>query len=308
MHNCNCSVIFSKLLLLLLFVRLETNLRAESKILRRTKRLTSPILDDRTHAAAKYVVSIRSRAPQIRFGDNHYCVGTIIAPRYVVTAATCTMSTFMVPHQLRSIVVVGGTPNRLIRVASTVVRSVQKITVSKNFTKNFKHNIAVLRLTRRWPTDNPNIDIVQLPKSAPNFSVEHMVFGWGRLYRGGPLSGNLLHICVTLLDHEACEKILQVVHPETICAGRFEVGADESPCAGDTGAPLMANNTLVGIVSQRLGCGAKAMPSLYTDVWYHIDFINDTLHNASSRPTANHTIYILLLWLLVIALRRKYTH
>lgn len=57
----------------------------------RVKRLSNAQRDEQTYKIAKYIVSIRSRWPQIIFGDNHFCTGTIIAPKFVLTVAKCTM-------------------------------------------------------------------------------------------------------------------------------------------------------------------------------------------------------------------------
>ncbi|XP_023178217.2 trypsin I-P1 isoform X1 [Drosophila hydei] len=309
MLNQSCSVVCKVLLvLLLLFPRFDTIRRAENTILKRSKRLTSPNLDSDTKIAAKYVVSIRSNMPQIRFGDNHYCIGSIVAPTFVLTAAMCTMSSFMVPHETRSIVVIGGTPNRLIHIENTVERRVKKVLVSKNFTKNFRNNIALLKLNKSWPTNNPNIAIVKMPTEAVNYDMEYMVLGWGRMFKGGPLSGNLVHIRVSLLAHELCEKILKIVQPEILCAGNFAEGGDSSPCAGDTGAPMMNNGTLVAIVSDRLGCGSKAMPSLYTDVWYHLEWINNMLQKTAAKATTKYTHCIPLYLLSLISVALKYIY
>jgi len=86
-------------------------------------------------------------------------------------------------HLTRSLVVVGGTPNRLIRVPDTVTRQVKNIYVPKYyFTKN-TNNIALLQLYRSWPTNNPSIKIINLPSKEPDNSTAFMVLGWGRFYK-----------------------------------------------------------------------------------------------------------------------------
>ncbi|EDW02625.1 GH19781 [Drosophila grimshawi] len=252
---------------------------ADNRRLKLRKRLASPIKNELTDELGKYVVSIRSRRPQIIFGDNHYCGGAIIAPRYVLTAAKCSMNKYKVMHPIRSIVVVGGTANRLKEVDTTVTNAVKKIFVPDNFTLYSKNNIAILLLEAAWPTDNPRIDIIKLPDVAPNYNDIYMVLGWGRMYKGGPLAANLVHIDVKLLDRKTCLIMLKGLYPEMLCAGNFHDELDSNPCAGDTGDPMIRNNTLIGIVSHRVGCGTSEMPSIYTDVWYHTNWIKDTMQN-----------------------------
>ncbi|XP_064542902.1 trypsin Blo t 3-like [Drosophila montana] len=290
---------FSVLDILLLYLLLEANMRADSKTVERTKRLTSALKNEQTTMVAKYVVSIRSNKPQIIFGDNHFCVGSIVAPRFVLTAAKCTMTNRKVKHTLRSIVVVGGTPNRLISVKDTVTKKVQRVFVSDKYIKRSTNNIALLKLEGSWPTDNPSIQIISLPKGAPNYGISYMVLGWGRMFKGGPLTGNLVHVFVKLMDRKTCLSMVKTLYPEMLCAGNFDVDGDNSPCAGDTGGPMIdSNNTLVAIVSHRLGCGSWSTPSLYTDVWYHMEWINDTITNASS-PTAARCCILLFMFSLI---------
>ncbi|XP_017837394.1 uncharacterized protein LOC108596305 isoform X2 [Drosophila busckii] len=81
-----------QLLLLLLVSSSPLSADNSSTDHRRVKRLSSPDFDkDQTLELAKYVVSIRSRTPRLYFGDNHYCCGVIVAPKFVLTAAHCTM-------------------------------------------------------------------------------------------------------------------------------------------------------------------------------------------------------------------------
>ncbi|XP_002050257.2 chymotrypsin-2 [Drosophila virilis] len=282
---------------------LETIVRADTKTVERTKRLTSALKNEQTMLVAKYVVSIRSQKPQIIFGDNHFCVGSIVAPRFVLTAAVCTMSNRKVEHTLRSIVVVGGTPNRLIAVKDTVTKKVQRIFVADNFIQRSTNNIALLKLEDSWPTGNPSIDIINLPKAEPDYGISYMVLGWGRMFKGGPLTGNLVHVFVKLMDRNICLSMVKTLYPEMLCAGNFDEDGDNSPCAGDTGGPMIDNNTLVAIVSHRLGCGSRSTPSIYTDVWYHMDWINDTITNASSPTAARCCILLLILSLLCLTVK-----
>ncbi|XP_016971340.2 uncharacterized protein LOC108038957 isoform X2 [Drosophila rhopaloa] len=79
----------------LLFFMLLLPLSSESGthyILRREKRLSSPLFDEKkTLTLAKYVVSIRSRSPRHFFGDNHFCGGVIVSQTYILTSAHCAM-------------------------------------------------------------------------------------------------------------------------------------------------------------------------------------------------------------------------
>ncbi|XP_034478824.1 trypsin alpha-3 isoform X2 [Drosophila innubila] len=204
-------------------------------------------------------------------------------------------------HLNRTLVVVGGTPNRLKNVDDTVTRRTKNIFVPKNFLKKNTNNIALLQLYESWPLNNPSIDIIKLPSAEPNNTTQFMVLGWGRFYKGGPLAGNLVHIKVKLLDRSKCQQIIQKLQPEMLCAGNVTGTVDEDPCAGDTGGPMIYNHTIYGLVSYRLGCGQDTMPSIYTDVWYHMDWINETIRNCCCPCLAQAKLCISLFVLITLS-------
>ncbi|KAL3248799.1 hypothetical protein MRX96_056339 [Rhipicephalus microplus] len=67
-----------------------------------------------------------------------------------------------------------------------------------------------------------------------------------------------------------------------ICA----IGSTASVCDGDSGGPLTlqdnrGRSTLVGIVEGVVSCSA-GVPSVYTNVAFHLRWIKDMLNNPSS--------------------------
>lgn len=47
-------------------------------------------------------------------------------------------------------------------------------------------------------------------------------------------------------------------------------------CHGDLGSPMVANNTLIGIVSWNVEC-ARGYPDVYTNVYQCLDFIQSQI-------------------------------
>ncbi|XP_033251794.1 trypsin-like isoform X2 [Drosophila miranda] len=243
----------------------------------RVKRISTPFYEEeKTLEMAKYVVSLRSRTPRKYFGDNHYCGGVIVSRTFILTAAHCTMDR-KIMHRARVLLVVAGTPNRLkFWRGRTVNAPVKDVYVPENFTMFNTNNIALLKLAIELP-DNPYIAIATLPIHEPEYNINYTLLGWGRVYKGGPLASSILHVDVLLLDHQTCDDMLHTFKDEMMCAGNLENDQDENPCAGDTGSPLLLNGTVYGVVSYRIGCGSKSLPSVYTNVFAHKEWIDDIM-------------------------------
>ncbi|EDW46566.1 trypsin I-P1 isoform X1 [Drosophila sechellia] len=275
--------IFSILLFLLLLLPiLDAGDPIDSHFVRRrAKRLSSPYFDkEKTLVLAKYVVSIRSRRPHKLFGDNHFCGGVIISRTYILTSAHCAMDKRKIVHRSRVLVVVAGTTNRLkSRKGLSLNMEVKKIFVPDKFTVFNTNNIALMMLAKKLPLDNPLVGVINLPTADPEPGLNYTVLGWGRIFKGGPLASDILHIDVELLPRDICEKKVHILKEEMLCAGNLNNTMDENPCAGDTGSPLIFNETVFGVVSYRVGCGSRTLPSIYTNVYMHMDWINGIMNN-----------------------------
>lgn len=177
----------------------------------------------------------------------------------------------------RVLLVVVGTPNRLRHILKqTLNMPVQKIFVPTNFTVHNTNNLAMIKLNKKLPVNKKNIGFIDLPTAEPAVGQDYRVMGWGRVYKGGPLASRILYIDVKLQEKDVCKQHILAFSSEMMCAANFNE-LDESPCTGDSGDPLMLDTTLYGIVTYGLGCGNPKMPSVYTNVWYHIEWIKETM-------------------------------
>ncbi|XP_017841037.1 trypsin-2 [Drosophila busckii] len=267
----------------------------------RDKRLATPYFNEDTISKIdKYVVSIRSRTPFEYYGDNHFCAGTIVSELFVLTAAHCVMDKHSILYRARLLLIVAGTPNRLKFVRNQSINIPAKQTfVQENFTRFNTNNIALILLSIRLPTDDKLVGFIQLPSGPPTPGQMYEVVGWGRLYKGGILASKALFITVKLQNSTVCEEFIPKDWPGTLCAGNLDSDLDEHPCQGDSGDPLMSNGTIYGLVTHGLGCGKKHFASIYTDVYYNIDWINEImLINCSNN--------LLTCWLPLYALLIKF--
>ncbi|XP_075151120.1 trypsin-3-like [Haematobia irritans] len=247
-----------------------------------------------------YMVSIRSRNPQKYFGDNHFCAGTIFAKDMVLTTAHCVMDKRRVLTKPRRLLLVAGTPNRIEPSNTTMQYPVRSLTANTNFVRKNQNDIAIIRLKGEIPENSEHIKAIKLPNGPPPYGEYCIILGWGRLCRDGPLSGMPTHLRVKLYTPEECKQKLPDHYREgMLCAGE-DRPFKQDPCRGDSGGPLICNHTLTGIISWTIGCGSIYTASLYTDVWYNRQWIDEHMRDAANYLQAsNYSIgYVLILWIL----------
>lgn len=79
---------------------------------------------------------------------------------------------------------------------------------------------------------------------------------------------------VTLYTQEYCRSIISDMKDDMICAGNVgEKNVPVGPCPGDTGGPLFCDGVLAGLVSHAMGCGRRDLPTIYTNVYHHREWI-----------------------------------
>ncbi|XP_037933112.1 trypsin alpha-3-like [Teleopsis dalmanni] len=253
-----------------------------------------------------YMASIRLKSAEETqgFGYGYICDGVIISENLILTTTSCLLTSTDANATVRDVsefLVVVGNIYRYNNDSSTLEFDVINLSTHDDFNStSLENDIAILKLNASIPSNWATAQTIPLGTAEVPESTQCVVTSWQSQI--GPtvqLKTQISLEYVNIKNNTGCfssgtpvASLGNDLPGSMICAAAVDGEGLLSNCGGDSGAPLVCDDALIGIVSWGNGCNfVGPFPGVYTNVTYFNSWIQYTsleLNGGGIEVTTEH--------------------
>jgi len=212
-----------------------------------------------------------------------FCGGTLVASKYVITAAHCMFATSDESQPISNTEVSVRLGDHNLATSGETTLAEKTVAVKTIFnhedykpsTGSLNNDITVLELAEEVDLNVYTPACMAQTSDTTTFDGKTAwVYGWGTTSSGGDSSSTLLEVSLPVVTKATCETTMGPMTEGQICAGGEE-GKDS--CQGDSGGPLTYDSNgqhiLIGDVSYGDGCAKAGSYGVYGRISFYRTWI-----------------------------------